>query len=25
MTLWAVSDLEADQLRDFAREWRRAP
>jgi anti-sigma factor RsiW len=25
MTLWAVSDLEKDQLEDFARLWRQAP
>lgn len=25
MTLWAVSDLEAGQLRDFAADWQRAP
>lgn len=25
MTLWAVSDLERDQLEEFVREWRRTP
>jgi anti-sigma factor RsiW len=25
MALWAVSDLEASQLREFAEEWRRSP
>lgn len=25
MSLWAVSDLERDQLEDFARDWRQAP
>ena len=25
MALWAVSDLEANQLRDFAESWRRSP
>ena len=25
MTLWAVSDLEAGQLREFAEDWRRSP
>jgi anti-sigma factor RsiW len=25
MTLWAVSDLEAAQLREFAEDWRRSP